>query len=71
MERNGAMAYLKELLVEDLSISPESILIEEQDDSKNVRIRIKVKERGRIKDLAKKHDLKVSEEGECIVISEP
>jgi len=68
MERNGAVAFLKELLGSDINVSPDSICIEKQQDSKTVKIRIKTQNRQSIKDHAKKHDLEVKEEGESIEI---
>ncbi|MDI9577889.1 MAG: hypothetical protein WC203_07485 [Candidatus Bathyarchaeia archaeon] len=70
MERNGAMSYLKELLGTDIGISPDSVSIEPQQD-RVVKIRIKTQDRVSIRDIAKKRGLKVSEEGESVVIYEP
>ena len=70
MERNSAVAYLKELLGGDISISPDAISIEKQEDSKSVKIRIKTRDRQPIIEIAKKHDLEVKEEGDSIIIYE-
>lgn len=64
------MSYLKELLGTDIGISPDSVSIEPQQD-RVVKIRIKTQDRVSIRDIAKKRGLKVSEEGESVVIYEP
>jgi hypothetical protein len=70
MERNSAVAYLKELLGANISISPDAISIDKQQDSKAVKIRIKTQNRQPIIDIAKKHDLEIKEEGDSIIIYE-
>ncbi len=70
MQRNEAISYLKALLGSDINISPDSVSIEEQEASKNVKIRIKIANNNKeqIKETAKKRDLIVKEENESIVI---
>ena len=70
MQRNEAISYLKALLGSDINISPDSVSIEEQEASKNVKIRIKIANNNKeqIKETAKKRDLIVKEENDSIVI---
>ena len=72
MQRDGAIAYLKELLGTDIDVSPDSVSIEKQLNSNAVEIRIKINDnqRQRIKDIAKKRDLLVKEEGASTLIYE-
>ena len=73
LQRSGVISYLRELLEEDFSISPESILIEQTKDSKVVKLIIKIKDgqREAIRAVAKKNGLTVKEESENITIFEP
>ena len=68
MQRNEAISYLKALLGTDIDISPDSISFEEQDDRKTVKIRMKIQEREKIKDIARKRSLEVQEERDSIII---
>ena len=62
MQRNEAISYLKALLDTDINISPDSISFELQGDRKIVKIRMKIKERERIKDIAKNCHLELQGE---------
>lgn len=70
MQRNDAIAYLKELLDLGLNISPDAVSLEEKDTPRKVEVRIKISviQRESIKDVAKNQNLTVREEGETIVI---
>ncbi len=68
MQRNDAISYLKELLGTNSGVSPDAISIEEQDNRKTVRIRIKTNEKERIRVMAKERNLSVTEESDGIII---
>ncbi len=68
MNRNDAIDYLKALLGEDINLSPDSVSIERQDETKLSILRIKTKDTQLIKAVAKKRNLDVKEEGDSIVI---
>lgn len=68
MQRNEAISYLKQLLGSNSDVSPDSISIEEQENGKTVRIRIKTNEKEHIKDVAKERNLLVKEENGSIII---
>jgi hypothetical protein len=68
VERIEAIDYLKHLLGEDINLSPDSVSIEKQDNTKEVKIYIKTQERKCIKDVAIKRNLKVLENGDTIII---
>jgi hypothetical protein len=68
MQRNDAISYLKELLGTSSGVSPDAISIEEQENHKTVRIRIKTNETERIKDMARERNLSIKEESDSIII---
>ena len=70
VQRNQAISYLKELLGSDIGVSPESVSIERKRDSEAVEVHIKItnSKRESIKEIARKRELTVKEDGDSIII---
>ena len=77
MDRNEAVAYLKEILTLCSDLSPDSISFENPNNTHSVGYRVHIKGKiyehdlQKVKDIAKKHLLAVQEDSDGIVVYRP
>lgn len=77
MDRNEAVAYLKELLSLCNELSPDTVSFENPKNSDSVGYRVNIKgkiqepERQMVRDVAKKYSLAVKEDPDGVVVYKP
>ncbi len=73
MQRNEAVAYLREILNSDNLIAMDCVSFENEIGSSGYRVRIKIHnvEQRVIKEIAEKRNLAVVEEKDTIIVYEP